>query len=261
MSHRGYPKGEDSLESTAFTEPGARATGGAPGALGPAAFYRGGGARAIMRAANFPDELLPFLQMEGLAVLDTVSRYGCDSLVELGCYDGRALEVARAAGIPYLGVDVNSGAIDSLNRRIADEGLGDRARAVLGDVLHGEEWASEVTGECPLQLLPFNLVGNFTEPEKVVAGLGGVGGVGVISVFNEEPWTTEVRRAYYTACGIDIVEEVPGPYGGVLFHGDRGFRSQSFSGRGVAELLSAAGAVTVHERTHRLGRCVTIRFT
>ncbi|SFL98154.1 hypothetical protein SAMN05192584_1362 [Streptomyces pini] len=261
MSHRGYPKGEDSLESAAFTQSGVQGAGGVPGVLGPASFYRDGGARAIMRAANFPDELLPFLQMEGLAAMDAVCRHECDSLVELGCYDGRALEVARAAGVRYLGVDVNPGAIDSLNRRIGDEGLGDRARAVLGDALHCQEWSSEVTGERPLHLLPFNLVGNFTEPEKVLAGVGGLGGLALISVFNEEPWTTEVRRAYYTACGIGIVEEVPGPYGGVLFRGDQGFRSQSFSSRGVADLLSATGAATVRERTHRLGRCITVRLT
>jgi hypothetical protein len=249
------------LESAAFTEPDAQASGSVLGACDSESFYRDGGARAIMRAANFPDELLSFLQMEGLAVLDTVARHGRDSLIELGCYDGRALEVARAAGVRYLGVDVNSSAIGLLSRRIADEGLADRARAVLGNILHSEEWAREVIGERPLQLLPFNLVGNFAEPEKVVAGLGGLGGMGVISVFNEEPWTTEVRRAYYTACGIDLLEESPGPHGGVLFRGGGGFQSQSFSSHGMTGLLKSAGAVVVHQKSNRLGRCVTVRFS
>ncbi|MET8681405.1 hypothetical protein ABZW18_28455 [Streptomyces sp. NPDC004647] len=235
--------------------------GSTPGTRDSDSFYRDGGAGAIMRAAHFPDELLSFLQMEGLAVLDMASRHGCDSLIELGCYDGRALEVARAAGIRYLGVDVSSSAINSLNRRIADECLQDRASAVLGNILHSHEWASAVSSERPLQLLPFNLVGNFAEPEKVVAGLRELGGMGVISVFNEEPWTTAVRRAYYTACGIDILEEAPGPYGGVLFRGDGGFQSQSFSKYGMSALLDAAGVSVVHETTNRLGRCVTVRFT
>lgn len=47
-----------------------------------------------MRAAHFPDEVLFFLQMESLVTLGAAARYSCDALVEFGCYDGRALEVA-----------------------------------------------------------------------------------------------------------------------------------------------------------------------
>ncbi|AEW95631.1 MULTISPECIES: hypothetical protein [Streptomycetaceae] len=232
----------------------------APATRDSQSFYRDGGAGAIMRAAHFPDELLSFLQMEGLAVLDAASRNGCDSLVELGCYDGRSLEVARAAGIGYLGVDVSHGAVAALERRIADEGLTGRAAGVVGDILCPDGWRSAVPGRRPLQLLPFNLAGNLAEPEKAVAGLREVGELAVISVFNDEPWTTEVRRAYYTACGITVLEEVRGAYGGVLFRGVGGFRSQSFGTEGMAALLDAAGASAVGTRTNRLGRCVTVRF-
>ncbi|MFB7945928.1 hypothetical protein ACFV6F_24825 [Kitasatospora phosalacinea] len=214
-----------------------------------------------MRAAHFPDEVLAFLQMESLTALDVAARHGCDSLVELGCYDGRALEVARAADIRYLGVDVSTGAIDALNRRIADEDLRERAGAVVGNILHCSEWLHAVRGERPLQLLPFNLAGNLAEPEKAIAGLREVGGLAVISVFNDRPWTTDLRRAYYLACGIAVLEEAPSRHGGVVFRGEDGFQSQSFSDDGVTALLDGAGVSVVHERANRLGRCVTVRFT
>ncbi|MEV0603326.1 hypothetical protein AB0I82_29095 [Streptomyces sp. NPDC050315] len=245
------------MKPTAFTHGGT--TSSTPEARAES-FYRDGGAPAIMRAAHFPDELLFFLQMEGLAALDAVSRHQCDSLVELGCYDGRALEVAKAARIPYLGVDISSGAIGRLNCRIAEEGLQEQARAVLGDVLHSAEWAGEITGEHPLHLLPFNLLGNFTEPEKVIAGLSGIGGTGLISVFNEQPSTTAVRRAYYTSCGIQHIEEAPGDYGGVVFRGEGGFRSQSFSEESMNQLLDKANATVVGRTWNRLGQCVIARF-
>lgn len=247
------------MKSTALTDAG---TSSAPEAPCAASFYRDGGAPAIMRAAHFPDELLSYLQMEGLAALDAAARHQCDSLVELGCYDGRALEVAKAAGVPYLGVDVSGGAIGRLNRRIAEEGLQGQARAVLGDVLHSAEWADEISGDRPLHLVPFNLLGNFTEPEKVIAGLSGIGsrGVALISVFNEHAWTTEVRRAYYTSCGIQGIEESPGEYGGTVFHGEGGFRSQSFSEQGMERLLDMANAKVVGRTWNRLGQCVAARF-
>ncbi|MET9465724.1 hypothetical protein ABZY44_13130 [Streptomyces sp. NPDC006544] len=244
-----------------FLKTGAGTVEGVPADGGSEHFYREGGARRIMSVANFPDEILSFLQMEGLTVLDVASRHRCDSLVELGCYDGRALEVAKVANMSYVGVDVNSVAIGSLSGRIAYEGLGEWARAVLGSIRVSEDWVPEVRGERPLLLLPFNLIGNLDEPAKFLAELGGVGRLGVISFFNDDAWTTEVRRAYYTACGIAIHEEGPGTHGGTLFRGDGGFRSQSFSVRGMQSLLEAAGATLVHETSNRLGCCIAVRFS
>ncbi|NEW77480.1 L-histidine N(alpha)-methyltransferase [Streptomyces rapamycinicus] len=223
-------------------------------------FYRGGGASSIMRVANFPDEIFPFLQMEGLEVLDIASRYNCDVLVELGCYDGRALEVAKAAGIEYVGVDLSVGGIQALDRRITDEGLQRRARAICGDILSCEEWMPAVSGRRPLILLPFNLIGNFADPVKVLASLSESGGVIVISVFNEAETTTELRHAYYVACGIDIHTVAASNYGGTAFFGDKGFQSQSFSGRGLADLVDAVDADVVHDKANRIGRCVALRF-
>ncbi|MDI3422648.1 hypothetical protein [Streptomyces luteolus] len=245
------------MESTALAGAG---TSGTAEPRHEGSFYRDGGAPVIMSAAHFPDEFLSFFQMEGLTAREAVSRYACDSLVELGCYDGRALEVAKAADIAYLGVDVSRNAIDVLNRRIADEGLQDRARAVLGDMLHSGEWAAGISGSRPLHLVPFNLLGNFPEPEKVIASLSAVGGMALISVFNDDARTTTLRRAYYSTCGIGDLEEVPGEYGGVAFCGKGGFRSQSFSEEGMNHLFTAGNATLVTQARNRLGRCVVVRF-
>lgn len=224
-------------------------------------FYSARGAAAIMRAAHFPDEVLFFLQMESLVTLGAATRHGCDALVEFGCYDGRALEVARAAGVDYLGVDVNGPAIAALQQRISDEALEGRARTIIGNVLKPETWSYGLPGPRPLYLLPFNLIGNFPEPEQVLHGIRSVGGTAVISVFNEAPWTTEVRREYYAACGIEMLAQDEGSHGGVLFRGTDGFRSQSFSADGVSALLRDCGARLLEETTNRYGRCLTVRFT
>ncbi|MGI5261702.1 hypothetical protein [Streptomyces angustmyceticus] len=213
-----------------------------------------------MRAAHFPDEVLFFLQMESLVTLGAAARYGCDALVEFGCYDGRALEVARAAGVDYLGVDVNGRAITALRRRINDEALEGKAETLIGNVLKPETWSHQLSGSRPLYLLPFNLIGNFPEPEQVLHSVRSVGGTAVISVFNEAPWTTEVRREYYAACGIEMLEQDEGSHGGVLFRGADGFRSQSFSTDGMSALLRACGARVVEETANRYGRCLTVRF-
>lgn len=48
-----------------------------------------------MTLANFPDDVLPLLQMESLMTFEAMAYLRCDALVELGCYDGWALEIAR----------------------------------------------------------------------------------------------------------------------------------------------------------------------
>ncbi|MFE2140782.1 class I SAM-dependent methyltransferase [Streptomyces sp. NPDC059456] len=225
---------------------------------GNGAFYRARGASSIMRAAHFPDEVLAFFQMENLAAMETIATYGCSDLVELGCYDGRSLEIARAAGIDYLGIDLNTAAVDLLHQRIADERLQGRARARVGDATRSQDWMGEVTGPRPLVLLPFNLLGNFPDPTVLLRSVEQVGGIALLSVFAETPRATSVRRDYYRACGISPLAEAPGPYGGIEFRSGDHFRSQSFSRDALVELSTSCGISVLGETTNRVGHCLTV---
>ncbi|MFF7371118.1 class I SAM-dependent methyltransferase [Streptomyces tricolor] len=240
------------MTSASLTAP---SDGSGPGNVG---FYRRHGASAIMRAAHFPDGLLSFLQMESLTVHQAASRYGCTTLVELGCYDGRSLEVARAAGTDYLGIDVNAAAVERVCRRIADEGLHGRARAVVGDAMRCADWLGELDGGRPLLLLPFNLLGNFPSPRELLTGLKEAGGVAVLSVFHAFETATDLRRDYYTACGISPLEEQPGPYGGVVFRSGDAFQSQSFTRQALADLCADCGITVLGEAMNSIGLCLTV---
>ncbi|WP_306193034.1 methyltransferase domain-containing protein [Streptomyces sp. MK5] len=222
-------------------------------------FYRdGSGACAIMSVAHFPDEILTFLQMECLAAFKTAVAEHCDAVVELGCFDGRALEVARAAGVPYCGVDINSGAVAALRERICDEGLEAQATTLVGDAQESVRWSTHVPGRRPLIVLPFNLLGNLPDPRRALLGLRALGGTVLISVFNEQPRTTAVRRAYYARCMTGLAEPAEGRYGGAVFRGAQGFRSESFSAPALHRLLRECGLEIRSETANRLGRSLTV---
>lgn len=240
------------MTSPSLTSPSG---GTGPGNL---AFYRDHGASVIMRAAHFPDEMLPFFQMESLAVLEALSRYGCSTLVELGCYDGRSLEVARAAGVDYLGIDINAAAVERVRHRIDEEGLGDRARAQVGDAMQCADWIGSVTGGRPLLLLPFNLLGNFPSPELLLKGIKQAGGVAVLSVFTASAAATDLRRDYYTACEIAPLREFQDVDGGVVFRSGNTFQSRSFTPHALAELCAACGITVLSEATNSVGICLTV---
>ncbi|WP_164243020.1 class I SAM-dependent methyltransferase, partial [Stenotrophomonas maltophilia] len=123
-----------------------------------------------MTLANFPDDVLPLLQMESLMTFEAMAYLRCDALVELGCYDGRALEIARLLNARYLGVDLDQRAIETLRTRIEREGMSDRADTVVDDILNHTRRGASV-GSRALYLLPFNLLGNFREPKRLLDSL------------------------------------------------------------------------------------------
>lgn len=221
-------------------------------------FYtEAGESDAIMRAANFPNELLCFLQQEALAVSEALRQFECDSLVELGCYDGRLLQVARMARISYCGVDLSPTAVAALRDKIAREGLEAQANAFVGDVTRPYAWLHEVPGVKPLFVFPFNLLGNLRDPTAALSGLRGENRFGVVSVFNSEDSTTMTRDEYYAACGIEVLSREAAPYGGVMFRGDRGFVSQSFGQEEVNNLMVDCGVRVLSSQQNRLGQCLT----
>ncbi len=213
---------------------------------------------AIMRVAHFPDGVLPLLQMESLATREVASTFGCSMVVEIGCYDGRALEVARFSGTRYLGIDTNENAIAQLRERIVDERLTDLAHALIGDALDPTGWCDLVVGPKPLHLLPFNLLGNFREPHRLLAALSAVGGMAMLSVFNSSRLASEIRHDYYTKCGVvDLRRTITGD-GGVLFTGAGGFYSRSFDETALQQLLEQSGATVLRTVKNSVGQCVAV---
>lgn len=213
---------------------------------------------SIMRVAHFPDGVLPLLQMESLATREVASTFGCSMVVEIGCYDGRALEVARFSGTRYLGVDTDENAIAHLRGRIEDERLRDLACAVIGDALDPLGWRNLVVGPKPLHLLPFNLLGNFHDPRRLLNTLSMVGGMAMLSVFNTSRMTSDIRHDYYTKCGVRDLRSMLVDDGGVLFTGADGFYSRSFDDDALQSLLDDVGATVLRTTKNCVGQCVAV---
>jgi hypothetical protein len=223
------------------------------------AFYESAaGSARIMTLAHFPDDVLPLLQLEGLAIYEAISFLDCTDLVEMGCYDGRALEIARFTGVRYLGVDLDAEAVATLRERITREKLSGMARALVADVLRHPEWDRDLIGAKPLYVLPFNLLGNFRDVQPFLKSLSATGGAAMITVFSDSYQATEVRRAYYTRCGVHSLANRPTEDGGVLFTGDNGFYSRSYSKAAFRRLLIDSDITPVRMKSNNLAHCATV---
>lgn len=222
-------------------------------------FYdRANASSQIMRLVNFPDGILPFLQMENLATREAATTFGCSVIVEFGCYDGRALEVARFSGTNYLGVDTDECAVRRLQQRIAKERLSRLANAVVGDALDPSTWCTSVVWPKPLHLLPFNLLGTFAQPQRLITSVSKVGGLAIFSVFDSSRLANAVRTEYYTKCGIRGLERKTLEDGNVLFTGADGFYSRSFDERSMHLLMVKTGATILRTVHNSVGQCVTV---
>lgn len=224
-------------------------------------FYGADGRAALMmRIAHFPDELLPLLQLEALVASHALQCYRCDAIVELGCYDGRSVEISRSAGVRYLGVDLDQVAIASLRARIAAEGMEGRAEAVVANALHLEQWAGRVDAQRSLIQLPFNFLGGFRHPAVLLRKLCRVpGALLLISVFNTSEYSTRVRERYYTACGVDALTVTRGAKDSATFTGGRRFFSRAYTPDMLRLLFEECSIDPLYQLSNRLGTCVVAR--
>jgi hypothetical protein len=215
-------------------------------------------AAMMMRIGNFPDEVLSLLQLEALVSFNALLCYRCDGIVELGCYDGRSIELSRILGLRYLGVDLDPRAIESLRGRIAAEGMEARAEAVVANALDLDQWVGRIRAQRLLILLPFNFLGGFRNPTMLLQRLCRVpGALFLISVFNTSDYSTHIRRRYYSACGVEAL--TLGALDNVIFTGGRHFFSQAFTTGQMRALFEECRIDTLMQMSNRLGTCVVVK--
>jgi len=211
-----------------------------------------------MTLANFPDEVLPLLQLESLITFEAMVYFHCDVLVELGCHDGRALEIARLLNTRYLGVDLNRHAIQKLRARIEHERMVGRADTIVDDVLNHTVRSQVPMGSRALYLLPFNLLGCFRDPTQLLKQLAALNVTAVISVFGNSLEATHVRQDYYLRCSVQELELHPLDEG-TLFTGANGFYSRSYTRDSFHSLLTACGLTILRMNSSLLTHCVTVQ--
>jgi len=214
----------------------------------------------LMRIANFPDEILSLLQLETLVAFKAIQCYRRDAIVELGCYDGRSVELTRTLDVRYLGVDLDPEAIAGLRARITAEGMEGRAEALAANALHLEQWTGRIRGQRCLIYLPFNFLGGFRDPRPLLQRLCRIpGALLLISVFNTSEYSTHVRHRYYSACGVDALTVTGGGREEVTFTGGRAFFSRAFTTDMLRGLFDECGIDTLLQANNRLGTVVVTK--
>ena len=77
-------------------------------------FYSVGLGDRLIKESNYPSEILAYLESENKLVLEFLSDF--ETLVEVGCMNGRYLDLAVESKKKYIGVDIVSRYIDEANK-------------------------------------------------------------------------------------------------------------------------------------------------
>jgi len=164
----------------------------------------------LMDPANHPDDVALFMRHEREALGALAPRI--DRLVEVGCMDGRYLELAVRHGARYVGVDLVTRHVEAARLRARGLGLdepavvfrqGDAQR--LGPTLSG---LAGRPGGRDLVVLPFGLFGALPDVDEAAAGLAELGWPFFLSLYRPTERMTAARRQYYVRCGYDGIRVV-----------------------------------------------------
>ncbi len=190
-------------------------------------FYASGLGDRLIDSETFPPTILGFLQGEE-AVLRGVSR-DVDTLIEVGCMEGRWLEWAIGIGKRYVGIDVVSRYVQVCLSRIACMNLSPSwYQCVLGSAVNLENlksyWGSSVH---PLAFFPFNSFGNMEDPCAVIESLRKIGMPFLISSYDTSAYATACRLEYYANCQYSDLRCIEDDRG-VLFHSPDGLHSFAY---------------------------------
>jgi hypothetical protein len=190
-------------------------------------FYASGLGDRLIDSETFPLTILGFLQGEE-AVLRVISR-DVDTLIEVGCMEGRWLEWAMEMRKRYVGIDVVSRYIQECLSRIARMNLSsDQCQCMLGSATDLESlkscWSSSVH---PLVFFPFNSFGNMEDPCAVIESLRKSGMPFLVSSYDTSAYATACRLEYYANCQYGDLQCVENDRG-VLFHSPDGLHSFAY---------------------------------
>lgn len=172
-------------------------------------FYDSGGGDRLIDPSRYPDEIVDYLSAEVNLLSSTSSHF--DTLIEVGCMEGRYLDWAVAEKKNYLGIDVVEKYIRNGQKRLLSAGLDQKQyRIEVGDAIsihrfpHENKW---LRGKSRIfAIFPFNSFGNMHNPDAVLDSLSKAQYPFLICSYSTDNFANQVRLRYYKNCGYEQIK-------------------------------------------------------
>ncbi|MBP7708668.1 class I SAM-dependent methyltransferase [Candidatus Pacearchaeota archaeon] len=200
-------------------------------------FYSALGGEELVDPTKFIPEIVDYLQKEREMILRIIRRENYAGIMEVGCMDGRNMDIAAEAGVSYVGIDIVKRFIDN-------------ARINLRQInLNGVVAECDVKNLSPvrdflslrhLAFFPFNSFGNIDDPERALESVRENNLDSLILTYKTDERSSNVRRDYLVNNSMKNLRKRVTKKG-IVFQSPRGLSSYAYNFETMSRMASNAG--------------------
>ena len=168
-------------------------------------FYGTKDGNKLVDENNYPDSIKEYLKKEKELLEKYLEDY--DLLIEVGCMEGRNIDVALNMKKKYIGIDIIESYISIVNEMINKRGLNSISEAFCLDANYLKRLISLsrlYKDSKSLIYFPFNSFGNMDNPNKVLSNFNYLYNSDfVIFTYDIDDYSNFEREKYYENCNYD----------------------------------------------------------
>ncbi|MDD4614902.1 MAG: class I SAM-dependent methyltransferase [Caldisericia bacterium] len=158
-------------------------------------------------------------------------------MIEVGCMNGRNLEIANELKIKYLGIDIVERFVKEANKKIDTLNLD--AIAIRCDAKCLNKIKNHFSKHF-LAIFPFNSFGNIQDPQKVLNSTYKNKLDTLILTYKTDIKTTKIRKKYLENTLFEKIKKRSSKKG-VLFTSNKGLFSYAYSAEEIIKMGKVAG--------------------
>ena len=208
-------------------------------------FYDQNGGEKLIDHDCYVPEIDEYLKNEIRFISQTLEKHGYSGMLEIGCMNGRNLEVATVLGIKYVGIDIVKRFIEEANKKMGD--LNIVAIAKQCDVKNLHEIRKLLSSNF-LAVFPFNSFGNIDNPQKALNSVSRQGLDSLILTYGTDAITTNIRKRYLTNSQMEDLKMAINPQG-VVFTSPGGLCSYAYSSDAIKQMGDDANYKEFNKKT------------
>lgn len=189
-------------------------------------FYSSGLGDSLIEKSFYPKEIISFLEEEERIVKDMMRSF--DLLFEVGCMEGRYLDVALGENKKYYGIDVVERYVKMGQEILSKKELSVNDFTIkIADAASLNEIFIKNNLDKALIIFPFNSFGNMINMNDVIKSLAKAKKSFLIFTYTTDEFSNNARLDYYKNCGYKDIKCEENA-NGIRFFSDEGLNTIAY---------------------------------
>lgn len=202
-------------------------------------FYGTDEGNKLINEDNYPKSIIDYLYKEREFLIEVLKEF--EVLVEVGCMEGRNMDLSQELNKYYVGIDIVDSYIQSLDKKIKSKEIYDFCEAYcldankLKEIKNLSEFIKKYKS---LFYFPFNSFGNMDNPQNVISNMVHLDNSrSLIFSYDTDDYSTNERKKYYENCSFDNLR-IEKSQEGVRFLSDNGLNTIAYDKNYLCDIIN-----------------------